>query len=111
MKKLLLCVLPMLLFISCGANKEETSEDNFYSQSVGGNCGLDVVSDYNSMALQCRSMYSTSDVDECENKIIQLMDKYPGIDCKAERGYGLDKEEFYITESNLQSLLEEVQNL
>jgi len=116
MRKLLSVIFVMVFLVGCGSSKEGTEaaqqvESNFYSQYESGNCGLDVVSDYNSAVGDCRRMYSRSDIEKCEDKLILFKSKYPRINCSVEEGYGLDKETFVISESYIDRLIKEVQNM
>lgn len=108
MKKLLLAALSLLVLASCGS---KTEEDDFFDQYQSGACGLDVVADYNSMVLECKHMRDRSDLYECESKAEQFDNKYHGISCKAERGYGLDKETIYIEQSSIDELLNGLKDL
>ncbi|HAZ11246.1 MAG: hypothetical protein A2X86_08260 [Bdellovibrionales bacterium GWA2_49_15] len=117
MTTFLLSIIHVTILVSLMACRDQALEqqraeaEQLHSQFTSGNCGVDVVSDYNSMVVDCKSMYSRSDIEDCENKVVKFNSKYPGINCKAERGSGLDKETFYITESDIKALLKEVQNL
>ena len=108
MKKLLSALFLMTLLVSCGEEADQNTEDNFYTQYQSGSCGLDVVSDYNSAIGHCG--YGDT-VSECVSYLEQFKSKYPGINCTAERGYGLDEEIFTITESYIDSLIEQDQYL
>lgn len=111
MKKILLLALTIGLFTACTSEDQNEAENNFLTQSKSGNCGLDVVSDYNSAILDCKYMRSRSDINECVSKLNRFKTKYPGVNCSAERGYGLDKETFTITTSHINGLLSGAQNL
>ncbi len=76
------------------------------SNYKSGNCGSDVIADYNSAVLDCKYMRTNADVAQCKSKMTKFKNKYPGINCKAERGYGLDKETFTVTERHIDEILE-----
>ena len=115
-KILLMMILFSSALVSCGGDGArssdlERSEEEFNSQFLEGDCGLDVVSDYNSMVLECQNIYSESDLVDCENKVDMMISKYPNINCSATKGYGLDEEKFQITEQLLFDLKEELEKL
>ena len=121
MKNLSLLILQITLLLSlasCGKSDSEKAADQanadidkFSNQYLSGECGLNIVSDYNSMVIECGYMLSRTDIEDCESKIVQFKEKYPGINCTAEEGYGLDTETININEQHLNSILNEVQNL
>jgi len=111
MKKRILFVIIntafLLGFVSCG----EKSKEDDTNRSSNGNCGTQTVSDYNSVVLACKYMFSRDDITKCENNILEFKSKYAGINCSAVTGYGLNEETFQITESYFNEILVEVQNL
>ena len=112
MKKLLLLALTIGLISGCNSeDQQEEAQRTFLTQSKSGNCGLDVVSDYNSAVLDCKYMRTRVDINECVSKLNRFKAKYPGVNCTAKRGYGLDKETFTITTSHINALLSDAQNL
>ena len=107
MKKLLTLLSLAMLLMSCGKGGSEAGEDDkLYSQYLKGNCGLDVVSDYNSAVGKCS--YGNT-VTVCVSYLEEFKAKYPGISCSANRGYGLDEEIVLITEDYIDGLIDLVQ--
>ena len=97
MKKLLLLIVFSCSFmIGCG------SENDPRTNSVGGACGFEVVSDYNNVALAC----SYKSVSSCESKAQSFLNKYPNISCQAEKpnDHSVDPDTFTITPSEIRNL-------
>lgn len=85
-----------LLIISCGDDLFQ--DDSLRSRS--GNCGSQVISDYNSVVNACN--YDGS--SECSRKKGLFLGKYPDVHCRAGEGVGLDLHEIYITRNKLESM-------
>jgi len=92
---LLLMTTVSLALVGCSKSDENTN---------GGNCDIDVVSDYNTMIHNCRMAKSSS---TCNSSVNSFLNKYPGINCKAEKSdpYSVDNQIVLITESYVQTLL------
>ncbi|HXH32660.1 MAG TPA: hypothetical protein VNJ01_17815 [Bacteriovoracaceae bacterium] len=102
----------LCLLVSCGKDKAEKKEmDKFFNQYQNGACGLDVVSDYNSMAIPCRYITTRDEIPQCRTLVQQMMSKYPGISCEAEKGSGLSKEKFTIDTAHLQAILTQLDKM
>ena len=100
-KVLSLFVFVILFLISCGKKEGESWFGvNSASQFKSVNCGYDVISDYNSVALACG--YRSE--GECDSYIKRFLEKYPGINCEARSGTGLDEKTVRISEEYLNSL-------
>ena len=115
MKKLVLMLSLLLVVASCGSDSggvgEATAETISKTQYKSGNCGSDVISDYNSFVTPCAVILDRDDIKECEDLLVQFKDKYPGINCMATTGTGLNEEELLISTEHIESLLNMVRNL
>jgi len=111
MKKVLTIALMALLFVSCESEdgSAEQAMNDFQYQSTSGACGYEVVSNYNSSVLDCMTILDRSDIYECQESLQSFKNQYPGINCQVEN---LENgETFTITESYINSLLDQAQNL
>jgi len=91
-----LFVIFSLLSISCKKEIGESlsnSTDNFKS----GNCGSNVISDYNSIVTEHNLARTNAQVAESNRLVDVFQSKYRGINCKATIGFGLKKREITIT--------------
>lgn len=95
------------LFVNCGCDSESKEDDSFYTHYLSGNCGLDVITDYNCVVLNCIYIRIRDEIEECKSKLI----KFNRIDCSAKKGFGMDKKVFTITESYIVDLIQKVENL
>lgn len=115
------------MLISCGEDKKPRSSYSFDTldtndgQFQTGACGGDIISDYNSVVSACRRVtlwnFSTPAEREeikreCNSKIDFFLKKYPGINCQAQEGYGLDKKDVTVTEARVKAMfiIEEMQS-
>ena len=106
--------MALLSLLSCGKNKsggDDTVDTNsFYTQYLTGECGLDVISDYNSAVMKCEYVMDHSDSMECESKLTEFLNKYPGISCTAQTGYGMNERTILIDEAYIESILLKARN-
>lgn len=107
-----------LCFVLVSCSEDELRSTSYLSenidqsnQSKSGNCGTNVISDYNSAILECKYTYSRSDIDDCLAKLNKFKSKYPEINCSAEKGFGLDRETFRVTGFHIDQLITEFSNL
>lgn len=88
MYKTLALLMVAFIVVACAQNDH-----------TGGNCGTGVVNDINDMGSTCGGL----DTEACRGAIQSVLNKYPGISCKA-RNLRTD-DEVTITEDYLKSLL------
>ena len=100
---IILFVFAAALFISCGSNGSLFGVNNA-SQFKSGSCGLDVMGDYNSVAFACIGLVTETKKTKCASHIERFLEKYPGINCEATIGFGLDKTTIRVNEERLNSL-------
>jgi ABC-type glycerol-3-phosphate transport system substrate-binding protein len=109
MKNLLIALAILSSLVSCGKNdgskSTASSTDTLLTQYKSGNCGLDVISDYNSVVIKAKGIYTNSDLVAAQDLAKQFLAKYPDINCSAETGYGLQKTTITITKDNFSQLL------
>ncbi len=77
MIKITLIILLAFAAVSCS----DDDKDNSFTNYKSGDCGSDIVTDYNAMSRDCRLSGSTS---SCNDSIDTFLNKYPGINCRAE---------------------------
>lgn len=119
MKKLVLLSMLSVLFVACGKDGglaaeealQQVEEQKFYNQADSGACGLNVVSDYNSAVIECRGMSTLEEGRNCRSYFKKFLEKYPNINCEAETGYGLSKENITISYSKIQNTIDELNEI
>ena len=94
--KILIPVVCLMFTVGCS---KDDPDENY----KGGNCGTDVVSDYNDMISDCRlAALSSSSSYSCRSSVDSFLAKYPGISCDAESLSTGDR--MTITESKVRSM-------
>lgn len=101
MKQLLSALVLLAIFVACGSSDPETNSES-------GNCGTQVVSDYNSMVTECSYMTSRNDLQSCQSKLDTFKGKYPNINCEAS---GYDGQTKTITAGHIDNLISTAKNL
>jgi hypothetical protein len=102
--KLLLILLALPLFTACGGSHDEDPMTNYKS----GNCGMSVVSDYNDVILKCKYMTETNEsVANCKGMAQSFINKYPGINCTAEKivDNSVEKQTFTVTNDKFEEIV------
>lgn len=90
-KQILLAALSALVIQGCansggssgGSGTQAADTSNNYKS---GNCGSNVVSEYNTVAIRCGSISQTSSKEtlkNCKSTAQSFVDKYPDINCTA----------------------------
>ena len=108
MKKISAALLFFAFLPSCGLRQDSDSdsesarrrERNDPRNHKSGDCGYEVVSDYNSIV---RS-HNWKEKDECNLKIDQFLRKYPGVNCRATKDRGIEKDNFQVTEDAVNAM-------
>lgn len=116
MKQGILVLLLLYTFTSCGADEDsndniEESLDRVMQRSELGNCGLEVVNDYNAAYATCLEAKSRDDIYDCETGFENFRTRYPNINCNAQVGYGIDRETVTIKRADIDEMIEVIRNL
>jgi len=102
----------------CGNNDDNSAQKirDQFNNSRSGSCGQNVVFDYNDVVQTCNSVGSvlpnSPDLSDCESTADSFLDKYPSINCVAERNIdsSVDDEQFTINEQLIESIVEAAKN-
>lgn len=108
--KFLLILLVGISIVSCGksnSSEADQAENEFFNLANGGDCGLNVVNDYENVALSCERMRTDIDLLDCRVRLTQFIEKYPNINCR-EGSYGRNNGDFYITETDLRNTIRDI---
>ncbi len=107
-------IVMIFIFLSLFGCEGESSGDDYVVQSTlmptnnnykSGSCGSNVISDYNSAVGDCKFIRTNADAIKCENMFNKFRNKYPGINCNAESGFGLNKKKVKITTSYIEGII------
>lgn len=112
----ILTVITATFFVACSNSSSGSKGDGTDgkpqapSNSKSGYCGSEVVSDYNEVmhsARMAKISKSSNDYKKLKNKAKSFVDKYPELNCKAERDSdkSVDKEEFTIELAPIKDLI------
>ena len=130
MKKFFILLTSLALVISCESNKKnpqnnqtdldlnpalsnpepalnstQDTQNNAYDQHQSEVCESNVASDYESAILQCDSISSLLNAEECKLALEQFKAKHLGILCAYQRNHDLNEAILLITESYIDDIL------
>lgn len=103
-----LCLFGLLT--ACGSGKKRNSYDS--GNFKDGDCGITVVSDYNTVVARCRYtiMGTADDVKSCKKTALSFLQKYPGINCTAEEisNSSVDNKKITLTSAKIKKIVGEL---